>query len=86
MLFKEYYYYLIVNCIEGSDGKKDHTFTIYKGQIFNGNFKNVLFVSREALDLCCSEDNKPCKLSRSCLLFILKTLKITGFIITMVTR
>ena len=70
MLFEEYYYYPIVTCIEGSDGKKDHTVTIYKGQIFDGNFRNVLFVSREALDLCCSEDTKPCKFSRFHMSFI----------------
>ena len=58
MLFEETHYFPIITFLEGSNGKKDHTIAIYKGLIFNGNFKNALHLSQEALDLCCSEDDQ----------------------------
>lgn len=58
MLLNKWYYYPIITCLEGSDGKRDHTITIYKGWIYDGNFKCALHLSQDALDLCCSEDDQ----------------------------
>ena len=73
MLFEKYYCYPIITCLVGSDGKRDHTVTIYKCLIFDNNFNNSLYLSQEALGLCCSKDNKPCLFVKFHLTYIFKS-------------
>lgn len=40
----------------GSDGKMDHCITVWGNLIFDSNFKNMLPLTVESLDLCCSSD------------------------------
>ena len=51
---------LLITCLRASDGKEDHTVTIYKNWIFDGNFSHALPLNQESLDICCSSDEKTC--------------------------
>ena len=51
----------VVTCVKGSDGKVDHTITIFQGYIFDGNFTHALPFSKEALDYYCLSDSDKCK-------------------------
>ena len=51
----------IITCLQSSDGSEDHTVSIYKNWIFDGNFTHALALLPETLDLCCSSDTKQCK-------------------------
>jgi hypothetical protein len=46
---------LIVAQLRGDDGKEDHVVSIVEGWIFDSNFPRALPMSRDALDLCCSD-------------------------------
>ena len=59
-LLSEFYDFPICTGLEGSDGKRDHMVTIYKGMIFDGNFDHPIHLSKEALSLCCSDENDQC--------------------------
>ena len=50
----------LITCLCASDGKEDHTVTIYKKWIFDGNFNHALPLNQESLDICCSSDEKKC--------------------------
>ena len=50
----------LITCVRASDGKEDHTVTIYKNWIFDGNFSHALPLNQESLDICCSSDEKKC--------------------------
>jgi hypothetical protein len=56
----------IVTCVVGNDCKEDHTVCIYKGWIFDGNFKNALTLNKEALDICCSDEENSHHFERFC--------------------
>jgi hypothetical protein len=45
----------------GSDAKTDHAVAITGRWIFDSNFKKALPLTKESLDLCCSDDTKKCK-------------------------
>lgn len=49
-------YWLCVIGLRGADGKQDHAIGIAGGWIFDANFKRGLVLSKESLDLCCSDD------------------------------
>jgi hypothetical protein len=57
-LHEEYYYLPVVTYLKGLDGKDDHTVTIYKGLIFDGNFTNALHISKNSLNACCSSNDQ----------------------------
>jgi len=48
----------IITCLRASNGKEDHTVTIYNNWIFDGNFSHALPLQKESLDLCCSTDEE----------------------------
>jgi hypothetical protein len=48
----------IITCLRAVDGKEDHTVTIYKKWIFDGNFTYALRLNKESLDMCCSSDEE----------------------------
>jgi hypothetical protein len=50
----------IITCQRASDGQEDHTVTIYKKWIFDGNFQYALPLSKTSLDICCSSDEQKC--------------------------
>ena len=47
---------LAVASLRGSDGKEEHSVTIFDKWVFDSNFEYALPLSREALDLCCSSE------------------------------
>ena len=49
---------LVIVSLKGSDGKEDHCVALLGKWIFDSIFKNALPLSKEALDLCCSSDEK----------------------------
>src|SRR5688572_32624037 len=48
----------IITCLRASNGKEDHTVTIYNNWIFDGNFSHALPLHKHSLDLCCSTDDE----------------------------
>ena len=48
---------LVVALLKGSDGKEQHSVTIYDRWVFDSNFDYALPLSKEALDLCCSAED-----------------------------
>jgi len=48
----------IITCLRASNGKEDHTVTIYKNWIFDGNFIQALALQKESLDICCSTNDE----------------------------
>src|SRR5688500_7996968 len=46
----------IITCLRASNGKVNHTVTIYNIWIFDGNFDYALPLHQHSLDLCCSTD------------------------------
>lgn len=53
-LQEEHFFTPVITCLKGSDGKMDHTVTIYKGLVFDGNFPYALPLSDQSLNICCS--------------------------------
>ena len=48
---------LAVASLRGSDGKEEHSVTIFDKWVFDSNFDYALPLSKEALDLCCSAED-----------------------------
>lgn len=48
----------IITCLRASNGKEDHTVTIYNDWIFDGNFSNALPLNQKSLDICCSTNEE----------------------------
>src|SRR5688500_2314608 len=48
----------IITCLCASNGKTDHTVTIYNNWIFDGNFSHALPLHKHSLYLCCSTDDE----------------------------
>ncbi|HEY9300870.1 MAG TPA: hypothetical protein VIQ31_31800, partial [Phormidium sp.] len=61
MLKTTYFDNAVITCIKGSDGKEDHSISIYNGWIFDGTFSHALPLCRESLDHCCSSDDNKCE-------------------------
>ena len=57
-LQEELYSYPVVTCLVGNDGQEDHTVTIYKEWIFDGNWSHALALNEESLNEICSSDKK----------------------------
>ena len=61
--------------LQGSDGKTDHAVAVAGNWIFDSNFEHALPLSKQSLDLCCSDGETKCsfvKITRACMLKRLK--------------